>query len=111
MGGNILYLAEVLYIYKNSLHPYYDIIKMHCTSHYCQIIINLYILNTEVPYIYQNSLHPYYDIIKCTKLYILQISQKDVLSPDVLSLWTFCPHGRYVCRMFCPAGRFVPTDI
>ncbi len=64
MGGNKQYLTEVFYIYQNSLYPYYDIIKMHYTSHYCQIIKNLYILNTEDLYIYQNSLHPYYDIIK-----------------------------------------------
>ncbi len=28
--------------------------------------------------------------------------QKDVWSPDVLSVWTFCPH-----QTFCPAGCFV----
>jgi hypothetical protein len=34
-----------------------------------------------------------------------------------LSLWTFCPFGRFVPldvlspRTFCPAGRFVPADI
>jgi hypothetical protein len=48
-------------------------------------------------------------------LYI--ISQKDVLSPDVLSLRTFCPAGRFVStdvlslRTFCLYGGFVPTDV
>ncbi len=45
----------------------------------------------------------------CGSLYI--ISQKDVFSPDVLSLRTFCPHGRLVCRTFCPYGCFVSTDV
>jgi hypothetical protein len=45
------------------------------------------------------------------------IGQKDVLSPDVLSLRRFCPHGRFVpkdvlsLRMFCPYGRFVPRTL
>jgi hypothetical protein len=45
-------------------------------------------------------------------LYIM--SQKDVLSLDVLSLRTFCPAGRFVptdfssLRTFCPYGCFVP---
>jgi hypothetical protein len=35
-----------------------------------------------------------------------------VLSTNVLSPWTFCPHGRFVrwmlcCRTFCPHGHFV----
>ncbi len=44
---------------------------------------------------------------------ILKISQKDVLFSDVLSLWTFCPSGRFVStdvsslRTFRPSGRFV----
>ncbi len=33
------------------------------------------------------------------------------VSTDVLSLWTFCPHGRFVCRTFCPYRRFVSTDV
>jgi hypothetical protein len=36
--------------------------------------------------------------------------------PDVLSAghfvhWTFCPYGRFVRRMFCLYGCFVPKDI
>jgi hypothetical protein len=27
------------------------------------------------------------------------------------SLRTFCPHGCLVSRMFCPARRFVPSDV
>jgi hypothetical protein len=48
-------------------------------------------------------------------LYI--ISQKDVLSPDVLSLRTFCPAGCFVStdvlslRTFCLYGHFVPMDV
>jgi hypothetical protein len=48
-------------------------------------------------------------------LYI--ISQKDVLSPDVLSLRTFCPARRFVStdilslRTFCLFGRFVSMDV
>jgi hypothetical protein len=44
-----------------------------------------------------------------------------VMSPDVLSLQTFCPHGHFVPRMLCLqmfcstdvlcAERFVPPDI
>jgi hypothetical protein len=50
-----------------------------------------------------------------------------ILFPDVLSLWMFCPHGRFVpqmlclrmfcphrcfvCRTFCPSGCFVPPDV
>ncbi len=41
----------------------------------------------------------------------MKISQRDVLSPDVLSLRTFSPHGHFVCWMFCPARRFVPLDV
>ncbi len=39
------------------------------------------------------------------------------MSPDVLSLRTFCPAGRFVftdvlsLRTFCLYGRFVPTDV
>jgi hypothetical protein len=38
------------------------------------------------------------------------------LSMDVLSLQTFCPHGRFVCRMLCPTDvlslrMFCPTDV
>jgi hypothetical protein len=33
------------------------------------------------------------------------------VSVDVLSLWTFCPAGRFVFRMFCLRGRFVPEDV
>jgi hypothetical protein len=40
----------------------------------------------------------------------LNISQKDVLSPDVLSLRMFAPHGCFVCRTYRPAGGFVPPD-
>jgi hypothetical protein len=63
------------------------------------------------------------------------ITQTDVMSPDILSLQTFCPHGRFVpqiclqmfclqtfcllivspdvlpCLTFCPAGRFFPQDV
>ncbi len=48
-------------------------------------------------------------------LYI--ICKKDVLSPDVLSLRTFCPAGRFVStdvlslQTFCLYGGFVPTDV
>ncbi len=57
---------------------------------------------------------------------IKNIIQTDVMSPDVLSLQTFCPHGRFVpqmlciwmfcphrcfvCRTFCPSGYFVSPD-
>ncbi len=33
------------------------------------------------------------------------------VSTDVLSLWMFCPHGLFVCQMFCPYGHFVSTDV
>jgi hypothetical protein len=116
VGGNIPYLTEVLYIYKNSSHPYYAIINMHCTSHHCQIIINLYTFNTEVPYIYQNSLHLYYDIIKCTKLHIENKPKGCFVSgrffpPDVLSPWTFCLPDVLYRWTFCPYGHLVPTDV
>ncbi len=35
----------------------------------------------------------------------------DVLSAGRFVCWTFCPHGRFVRRTFCPPGRFVPTDV
>ncbi len=41
----------------------------------------------------------------------MKISLKDVLSPDVLSLWTFCPLRRLVCRTCCPYGRFVSIHV
>jgi hypothetical protein len=49
--------------------------------------------------------------------YLLKISQKDVLSPDVLSLRTFCPAGRFIPPdvlshgTFCPSGHFVPRTL
>ncbi len=47
---------------------------------------------------------------------LLKISQKDVLSSDILSLRTFFPPdifpaGRFVCWTFCPSGCFVPPDV
>jgi hypothetical protein len=55
------------------------------------------------------------------------MTQTDALSPDVLSLQTFCPHGcfvpqmlclrmfcpheRFVCQTCCPFGCFVPFDV
>jgi hypothetical protein len=42
---------------------------------------------------------------------LLKISQKDVLSLDVLSPRTFCLPDVLSCRRFCPHGHFVPTDI
>jgi hypothetical protein len=64
---------------------------------------------------------------------LVNMTQTDVLSTDVLSPRTFCPHGRFVRRTFCPTdvlsprtfcptdvlslrmfcryGRFVPTDV
>jgi hypothetical protein len=44
------------------------------------------------------------------------MTQTDILSTDVLSPRTFCPHGRFVRRTFCPPdvlsdGRSVPTDV
>ncbi len=35
----------------------------------------------------------------------------DVLSPDVLSCRTFCLPDVLSVRTFCPAGRFVPLDV
>jgi hypothetical protein len=44
------------------------------------------------------------------------MTQTDVLSTDVLSPRTFCPHGRFVRRMLCPPDvlsprTFCPTDV
>jgi hypothetical protein len=49
--------------------------------------------------------------IKHHAYFILQMSQKDFLSPEVLSLRTFCPARHFVHRTFCPAGCFVPPDV
>jgi hypothetical protein len=108
---------EVLHVYLNSLHPYFDIIKMHIhlvnkrdlefKNKNCEEKMSTL---SVVLYIYQNSLHPYYDIIKkkCKLLlwfFILKAKRMFCLygrfvPPDVLSLRTFCLYG-------C----FVPTDV
>jgi hypothetical protein len=49
-------------------------------------------------------------------MYVLKISQKDFLSPNVLYLRTFCLRGRLVFRTFClrgvwSSGRFVSLDV
>ncbi len=47
---------------------------------------------------------------------LLNMIQTDILSPDVLSTRTFCPHGCFFSRMLCrrtfrPSGRFVRPDV
>jgi hypothetical protein len=40
------------------------------------------------------------------------MTQTDVMSPDILSLQTFCHHGCFVPRMLqYVTGYFVPTDV
>jgi hypothetical protein len=47
---------------------------------------------------------------------LINMTQTDVLSTDVLSPRTFCPHRRFVRRTFCPTDllsprTFCPTDV
>ncbi len=49
--------------------------------------------------------------LRCTILHITNKPKGCFVSTDVLSLRRFCPHGRLVCRMFCPYGRFVSMDV
>jgi hypothetical protein len=48
---------------------------------------------------------------------LVKMTQTNILSTDVLSPRTFCPHGCFVCRTFCPTDLlsprtfFVATDV
>ncbi len=52
---------------------------------------------------------------------IKNITQMDIMSWDILSLWMFCPHGCFVPQMLClrcfvltdvlSVGHFVPADV
>ncbi len=69
---------------------------MHYTSHHCQVIKNIQHLTQRFFIFIKTFKILTMTLVKCT------VSQIDVLSPDVLSLRTFCPHGSFVCWPFCP---------
>jgi hypothetical protein len=92
------------------LYPYY-VTLLGCTKKYTSVKSSkTYTFLTQRFFIFSKTVY----ILTMTLLrYTTYISycQKDVLSPDVLSLRTFCPAGCFVRRTFCPAGRFVPPDV
>jgi hypothetical protein len=90
---------EVLYIYQNSLHPYYDIIKMHYTvlseqdkiliikktvKKKCKLSLWFFIFIKTVYLLTVTSL-------RCTILHIANKPKGCFVTTDVLSLRTFCP--------------------
>jgi hypothetical protein len=112
----------VLYIYQNSLHPYYDIIKMNYTLWINEILNKKKLKKKCKPslwfFIFIKTVYILpMTTLRCTILHIANKPKGCFVSTDVLSLRTFCLYGRFVppdvlsLRTFCLYGCFVSTDV